>query len=74
MGRRIGGIGHVRRITAETPDRSGPDSRRAGRGGDVERTNLSVTAAFDLSYADLTGAEQRMFRYLGVWGLVPRDH
>ena len=28
--------------------------------------NLSVAAAFDLSYADLTGAQQRMFRYLGL--------
>ena len=28
--------------------------------------NLSVAAAFDLSYADLTGPQQRMFRYLGL--------
>ena len=28
--------------------------------------NLSVAAAFDLSYADLTAAEQRLFRRLGV--------
>jgi tetratricopeptide (TPR) repeat protein len=28
--------------------------------------NISVAAAFDLSYADLTGAQQRMFRYLGL--------
>jgi len=28
--------------------------------------SLSVAAAFDLSYAELTGAQQRMFRYLGL--------
>ena len=28
--------------------------------------NLSVAAAFDLSYADLTAVQQRLFRRLGV--------
>ena len=28
--------------------------------------NLSVAAAFDLSYADLTGDQQRLFRRLGL--------
>jgi hypothetical protein len=28
--------------------------------------NLSVTAAFDLSYQDLTEAQQQMFRRLGL--------
>jgi tetratricopeptide (TPR) repeat protein/DNA-binding XRE family transcriptional regulator len=32
----------------------------------LETEDLSVAAAFDLSYEELTGAQQRMFRYLGL--------
>jgi tetratricopeptide (TPR) repeat protein/transcriptional regulator with XRE-family HTH domain len=32
----------------------------------LETESLSVAAAFDLSYAELTGAQRRMFRYLGL--------
>jgi tetratricopeptide (TPR) repeat protein/transcriptional regulator with XRE-family HTH domain len=32
----------------------------------LETENLSVAAAFDLSYSELTGEQQRMFRYLGL--------
>jgi tetratricopeptide (TPR) repeat protein/transcriptional regulator with XRE-family HTH domain len=32
----------------------------------LQAENLSVTAAFDLSYADLTDGQQRLFRRLGV--------
>jgi tetratricopeptide (TPR) repeat protein/transcriptional regulator with XRE-family HTH domain len=32
----------------------------------LETESLSVAAAFGLSYAELTGAQQRMFRYLGL--------
>ncbi|QMU69811.1 tetratricopeptide repeat protein [Streptacidiphilus sp. P02-A3a] len=34
--------------------------------GLMETENLSVAAAFDLSYADLTEDQQRLFRYLGL--------
>src|SRR5262249_60891950 len=46
--------------------------RAAGRAGARARRavmraeNLSVTAAFGLSYADLTEAQQRLFRRLGL--------
>ena len=32
----------------------------------LETENISVAAAFDLSYSELTGAHQRIFRYLGL--------
>jgi tetratricopeptide (TPR) repeat protein len=32
----------------------------------MQAENLSVTAAFDLSYRDLTGGQQRLFRRLGL--------
>jgi tetratricopeptide (TPR) repeat protein/DNA-binding XRE family transcriptional regulator len=32
----------------------------------LETESVSVAAAFDLSYAELTGAQRRMFRYLGL--------
>ena len=50
-------------------DRGGPGRQLAEAAGRLElmrAENLSVAAAFDLSYQDLTAGQQRLFRRLGV--------
>jgi len=64
-------IGMLARQLRHHPARSGAElaaSLTAARGRlEVMRTeNLSVAAAFDLSYRDLTAPQQRLFRRLGL--------
>jgi len=64
-------IGMLARQLRHHPARSGAElaaSLTAARGRlEVMRAeNLSVAAAFDLSYQDLTAAQQRLFRRLGL--------
>jgi hypothetical protein len=64
-------IGMLARQLRHHPARTGADlatdlAATLDRLAVMRAENLSVAAAFDLSYADLTAAEQRLFRRLGV--------
>ena len=65
-------IGMLARQLRHHPARTGGGTgRRPGRGSRdrlavMRAENLSVAAAFDLSYQDLTAGQQRLFRRLGL--------
>ena len=69
-------IGMLARQLRHHPARTGAElaaglAAARDRLGVMRAENLSVAAAFDLSYADLTAAQQRLFRRLGL-DLGPR--